>query len=77
MPITAKFSKENTTYRNDLRGLDEPNVTDCGASLLSEIDRAFDRLEAATAEFETRMVQSMFFFFWVATLGTVVVLLKL
>ncbi|MGH7428298.1 MAG: hypothetical protein ACREJ4_08065 [Candidatus Methylomirabilaceae bacterium] len=70
------FNDVDATYRNELRELNDLNFARFDARLTSEIDRVFHRLEARMAEFETRIVRSMFLF-WAGTLGTVIALLKL
>jgi len=70
------FNQVDATYRSELRELNELNFARFDAKLVSEIERAFGRLETRMATFETRIVRWMFVF-WVGTLGTVIPLLKL
>ena len=70
------FNQVDATYRSELRELNDLNFARFDAKLVSEIERAFGRLETRTAAFEARIVRWMLVF-WVGTLGTVIALLKL
>ncbi len=75
MPVTAKLSRKfYERFGDELTN--ELNFARFDAKLVSEIERAFGRLETRMATFETRIVRWMFVF-WVGTLGTVIPLLKL
>lgn len=91
MPVTAKLSRRfyerfgddltnelvewfnsvDAAYHSDLRELNELNFARFEAKLVSEIGR----LDTRMAAFEARTIRWMFLF-WVATLGTLIALLK-
>ena len=52
------FNQVDATCRSELRELNELNFARFDAKLVSEIERAFGRLETRMATFETRIVRS-------------------